>query len=332
MDQSDVDKLYVGYPNMFSIKLHHGGSLTPFPGSTYNGGKVSFIDLVDIEKFSVHELDGIMGELDYPLDEQPIYYHFLVPGETQLDFGLRALGNDKDVLNLSKYVSENKVIDVYTEIRRTNLHTYFCSPGKVTIEEIIDEGLTDVEVTRNTSKRLQLDWLEPTIKQGCIGQSSVKDHDMANINYDDLFSYDNLQVDIVEAGSIHGNSIMMASGNIQGNTMGASAFMDNTMGDMRRFSGEEDSGEEGSDEEDNDEEDKDEEGSDSDDSDFIVDEENKMREFDVDMMDYKMNVDLDVDDTLEDENIEDDLETINNDVFIVVMKRMKMLQVFEGKS
>ncbi|KAK1406084.1 hypothetical protein QVD17_41369 [Tagetes erecta] len=284
MDQSEIVKLYVGYPNMFSIKLHHGGSFTRVPGSTYNGGKVNFIDLIDIDQFSVHELDGTMGELDYPLDEDPIYYHFLVPGETQLDFGLRALGNDTYVLNLSKYVSENKLIDVYTEVWRTNVHTYFCSPAKVTIEEIIDEGPSDVK-------------------------SSGKDHDTIDINYDELFSYDNLQCEHEEDATVvdvqHDHNVHHDQ-----NAHHDNAFMDNTMGDIWNFSGEEDSVED-----DNDQEDKDEEDSDSDDSDFIVDEVNRMSEFDVDMMDYKMNVDLDVNDTIEDENVEND--TLDNDIIYI---------------
>ncbi|CAI9284354.1 unnamed protein product [Lactuca saligna] len=61
-----------------------------------------------------------------------------------LDFGLRALGNDNDVLNLAQYIGDNKVIEVYTEHGKTNLLTYFMSPKgkqKVIIKELCDGDL-----------------------------------------------------------------------------------------------------------------------------------------------------------------------------------------------
>nr|KAJ0227597.1 hypothetical protein LSAT_V11C100036920 [Lactuca sativa] len=75
-------------------------------------GEVCYVDYVDIDEFSVHELDAIMLDLGYPdprnsefTDESPvIYYHFRIPnGDFQ--FGLRDLGNDQDVINLSKYIT-----------------------------------------------------------------------------------------------------------------------------------------------------------------------------------------------------------------------------------
>ncbi|CAI9260779.1 unnamed protein product [Lactuca saligna] len=105
-----------------------------------------YVDYVDIDEFSLHELDAIMLDLGYPdsrmdelTDESPvIYYHFRIPnGDFQ--FGLRALGNDQDVINLSKFIQNNKLIKVYTEHRKTNLLTYFMSlnaKGKVVIEEL----------------------------------------------------------------------------------------------------------------------------------------------------------------------------------------------------
>ncbi|CAI9259174.1 unnamed protein product [Lactuca saligna] len=125
---------------MFSMELHHGGKFTKFPGVKYIEGVVAYIDVIDIEEFSVHEMDSIMLDLGYVVPPV-IYYHFCLPNEG-LDFRLRALGNDDDVRNLSKYVSENKVIKVYTENGETTLVTYFMSPNgprRVIIEEIEDE-------------------------------------------------------------------------------------------------------------------------------------------------------------------------------------------------
>ncbi|CAI9292054.1 unnamed protein product [Lactuca saligna] len=92
---------------MFTIKLHHGGNFTKLPNTKYVKGEVRYIDLVDIDEFSVHELDTMMLELGYSVPPV-IYYHFRIPHE-DLDFGLRALGNDNDVLNLPQYISDNKV-------------------------------------------------------------------------------------------------------------------------------------------------------------------------------------------------------------------------------
>lgn len=55
-----------------------------------------------------------------------MYYHFRIPKEN-LDFGLRAFGNDDDVCMLSKYIRSNKVIKVYTDHGNINLLTYFMS-------------------------------------------------------------------------------------------------------------------------------------------------------------------------------------------------------------
>ncbi|XP_052624988.1 uncharacterized protein LOC128132450 [Lactuca sativa] len=101
----NVQEVYAGYPNIFSIELHHGGSFTKFPNIRYINGQVRYFDVVDIDEFSVHELDLIMRELGYDGTEI-MYYHFRLPNEG-FDFGLRALGNDDDVRNLSRVIIED---------------------------------------------------------------------------------------------------------------------------------------------------------------------------------------------------------------------------------
>ena len=121
--------------------------------------------MVDIEEFSVHEMDSIMLDLGYVV-LSVIYYHFRLPNEG-LDFGLRALGNDDDVRNLSKYVSENKMIKVYTEHGETTLVTYFMSPNgprRVIIEEIEDE-----EPPQPVSPTLGLHLVESEVCKGKVG-------------------------------------------------------------------------------------------------------------------------------------------------------------------
>ncbi|CAI9265561.1 unnamed protein product [Lactuca saligna] len=88
------------------------------------------------QSFQISDL--MMRELGYDGTEI-MYYHFRLPNEG-FDFGLRALGNNDDVRNLSRYVTHNnKMIKVYTEHGQTNLLTYFMSPTgprRVIIEDM----------------------------------------------------------------------------------------------------------------------------------------------------------------------------------------------------
>ena len=99
--------------------------------------------MVDIDTFSVHELDAIMKGFRYGVPPV-IYYHFLVPGG-DFHFGLKPLGNDDDLRTFAQYVCDHKIMRVYTEHGETKLLTYFMNPKpvkKVTIVQMdeIDEN------------------------------------------------------------------------------------------------------------------------------------------------------------------------------------------------
>nr|KAJ0221265.1 hypothetical protein LSAT_V11C200084130 [Lactuca sativa] len=134
-----------GHPTLFTIKLYHGGEFTKYPDVRYIDGTVNYVDMVDIDEFSVHELDAIMKGFRYGVPPV-IYYHFLVPGG-DFHFGLRPLGNDQDVANFSQYVSEHKVMKVYIEHGETRLLTYFLNPKPVTKVTLVqlDEPHEDVQ-------------------------------------------------------------------------------------------------------------------------------------------------------------------------------------------
>ncbi|KAJ9566147.1 hypothetical protein OSB04_002113 [Centaurea solstitialis] len=102
-------------------------------------GTVTYIDLIDSDLLSCHELVSITQKLGYP-DEQKRFFHFVRP-DSDLQFGLQALGNDSDIQALLKYVPECKLFDVYTEHWETRLDTYLKSPTscKVRIEQLPDE-------------------------------------------------------------------------------------------------------------------------------------------------------------------------------------------------
>ncbi|KAJ9535292.1 hypothetical protein OSB04_un001609 [Centaurea solstitialis] len=155
------------YPELFTLKIHHGGLFTKRPGRQYIQGKISYVDLVDGDELSVHEINAMVKELGYT-GKYPMYYHFLTL-DCNLDVGLRALGNDQDVLNLIKYTLTTKVIEVYTEQIITTVFTYNKSPGrpKVVIEELPDENVVIPKSTMKSKKqgsssckkRLALDWI-----------------------------------------------------------------------------------------------------------------------------------------------------------------------------
>ena len=90
---SEVGYFTGGHPTIFSIWLYHGGEFTKFPGRKYIKGKQTYIDLLDMDTFSVHDIDEMMEQLGYVDEGIPLYYHFKRPF-SDLDFGLFALGSD----------------------------------------------------------------------------------------------------------------------------------------------------------------------------------------------------------------------------------------------
>ncbi|KAL7606030.1 hypothetical protein Lser_V15G16094 [Lactuca serriola] len=136
-EEYDLQSSYADNPSMFSIRLNYGGVFTKFPGRKYIKGKMKYIDGIDSDLFSVHDMDEIMELLDCVEPGKSIYYHFKRP-TWDLDFGLYVLGCDEDINHFRSYVYEHKVIEVYTEFWETKLHTYQMSPNpaKIKIHEI----------------------------------------------------------------------------------------------------------------------------------------------------------------------------------------------------
>ena len=75
---------------------------------------MQFIDLLDIEQFTIDIIHSIVKMLKYD-PREIMYYHFKIP-DKNLDWGgLRALACDDDIVKLAQYVKDNKVIEVYIE-------------------------------------------------------------------------------------------------------------------------------------------------------------------------------------------------------------------------
>jgi len=250
------------YGCYFTITLHHGGRFTNAPGRRYVGGKIDNVDLIDIDKFSVHEVDLMMGMLNYIGGKERIFYHFLIPN-TNLDVGLHDLSGDADVLKLAKYVSEHKIISVYTEHGISNVYIDMWSPKKnITIEEIDQPGPNAIVLLRSNAATTLNDLWQDSV----FGQSSG-------------FENSNVIGQSSGLGESSGHFVEDCSDNEDGS-------------DSDEYSQEDD----------------------SDDSDYIVDE-SCIDDVEVDMRDYKMHVDVDVGDTMNDDPEEVLDEVVDNDEF-----------------
>ncbi|KAJ9540354.1 hypothetical protein OSB04_026860 [Centaurea solstitialis] len=175
----DAEFVYAHYSNLVSFKINHGGYFSKWPGRRYNNGKVDFVDLIDCDEFSRHEINHMMGMLGYKGGEH-MYYHFMVP-ETDLDFGLEPLGNDDDIRKLLKYTSKYKVIDVYIEHGMTTLTNYLKSPNgsNVVIEELHDQE-SDDRIVSTVGNRVDEPFIE---KQHVLGdEQPVLDDDVEDFD------------------------------------------------------------------------------------------------------------------------------------------------------
>nr|KAJ0186169.1 hypothetical protein LSAT_V11C900500450 [Lactuca sativa] len=171
MDEIDVACRYVGHPMIFSVQLHHGGQFTKFPGRKYIKGKQNYVDLLDIDTFSIHDIDEMMEELGHiDSDQTLLYYHFLRPfGD--LDFGLFALGSYQDVHHLGMYVANHKLIDVYIVHGKTNLHTYSMSPNPSKVK------IVEIKEPPACSKQLFLEWNDSPIEHESVPDLTEVEND-----------------------------------------------------------------------------------------------------------------------------------------------------------
>lgn len=278
---------------MFSMKIHHGGMFTDPPGRMYVNGTESFIDNVDTDLFSVIELNDMIMMIGYRGDKK-MYYKYMVP-DSDLDNGLRALGSDQDVHDLSSYVLfGHKLINVYIEHGESKLDTYNPPPTKkCTVVELED----DVPVaSRSVRKQLMLQWNDSIGGQSSvneIGESSVANEVGKNTfpteftsdfystiddqHFDPFFGLDDDEV-VAKATTVEQTLYK----NTKGETVhgkGKQHVVDEVSDDGKDCDNGEDS-------------DKNVDVTDSEDSDYIADEVNDIDEVEVDMDNFHANVDV----------------------------------------
>nr|GEV48284.1 hypothetical protein [Tanacetum cinerariifolium] len=108
---------------MFSLKIRYAGCFTKSLDSKYVHGDFDFLDYIDIDEFSVHDVNEMVNKLGFS-GRNIVYYSFLKP-DMNLDTGLYALGNDDDVRIMSEYIRLGyKMIEVYIEHDKTTVFTY----------------------------------------------------------------------------------------------------------------------------------------------------------------------------------------------------------------
>ncbi|GJZ83621.1 hypothetical protein Tco_0648794, partial [Tanacetum coccineum] len=106
------------------------------------------------------DLKDMVVKLGYGVKDL-MYYHFLIP-RLSLDYDLHSLNVDADVLQMSKYVTDYKIILVYVEHGSSNVDTsMFATPKKgvsITIDNHLRKAPIEIDsgpdVNRNFKKRV----------------------------------------------------------------------------------------------------------------------------------------------------------------------------------
>nr|GEY44400.1 transposase, mutator type [Tanacetum cinerariifolium] len=158
-----------GHPKLVSFEIHHGQCFTPILGRSYVGGHVSYVDVVDIDEFCLHDLKEIMVKLGYGVTDLT-YCHFLRP-KLSLDYDLHLLTVNVDMLELEKYVKDNKIILVNEKLSKQHPASVDKGP---TIKEI--DPFDDLDEVLDTQNDLRLVDVE------------VDEHDLDVIDYDSFGS------------------------------------------------------------------------------------------------------------------------------------------------
>ncbi|GKE23433.1 hypothetical protein Tco_1434945, partial [Tanacetum coccineum] len=151
-DSSKTDKAAQNgrTPKSLTLEIHHGGWFTPTPSRSYIGRQVSSVNVVDIDEFCLHDLKDMVIKLGYGVEDL-MYCHFLIPS-LGLDYGLHSLNVDADVLEMSKYVKDYKIILVYVEHGSSNVDTSMFDSSP--------------DVNRNVKK----EWEKVSSKSSSIGE------------------------------------------------------------------------------------------------------------------------------------------------------------------
>ncbi|GKC10956.1 mutator type transposase [Tanacetum coccineum] len=151
-------------PKSLTLEIHHGGWFTPTPCRSYIGGQVSSVNVVDIDEFCLHDPKDMVVKLCYGVEDL-MYCRFLIPS-LGLNYGLHSLNVDADVLEMSKYVKDYKIMLVYVKHGSSIVDTsmFDSSPDvnrnpassvvrPIIVESVVDpfDGLDEILGTSSTA-------------------------------------------------------------------------------------------------------------------------------------------------------------------------------------
>ncbi|GJV63595.1 hypothetical protein Tco_1474423 [Tanacetum coccineum] len=88
--------------SVYDNNVNYAGCFAESPGRRYVNGEFAYFDCIDIDEFSVHELNDMVKEIGFS-GKNIMYYSFLKL-DMSLDNGLYALGNDEDVRRMTEYI------------------------------------------------------------------------------------------------------------------------------------------------------------------------------------------------------------------------------------
>ncbi|XP_035842813.1 uncharacterized protein LOC118489219 [Helianthus annuus] len=116
----DPEDIYGDEPRVFSVKINHGGEFTDYPGREYVNGKVSYIDWVEFDKFSVDVLREMLKDIGYSVDD--VFNFFVKDPNVCLDFGLRHFTDDDELDYVYDQLRKGcKLVDLYVEIGESRI-------------------------------------------------------------------------------------------------------------------------------------------------------------------------------------------------------------------
>ncbi|GJW58510.1 putative RNA-directed DNA polymerase [Tanacetum coccineum] len=104
-------------PNMFSIRIHHGGKFQRYPDQVYFSGHQDIFDMVDNDLFTVVALNMMVVKLGYTCESETLFYNYLRP-ITSVDEMLYALACVEDARCLATFVRSFKLIEVIDDVMR----------------------------------------------------------------------------------------------------------------------------------------------------------------------------------------------------------------------
>ncbi|KAK3008240.1 hypothetical protein RJ639_015216 [Escallonia herrerae] len=101
----------MGVFDKVTLEIHYGGLFSSKPYRSYQGGLVEYIHDYDIDFVSYWELIDILGDLKLP-SSSLLYY--VIPG-VSFDHGLRAVTNDRGVVDMIRYYRDSGCLPIYVE-------------------------------------------------------------------------------------------------------------------------------------------------------------------------------------------------------------------------